>query len=260
MIRSRYVLMLLVLLTAARCAFGATAGAGDEVGARLDQARLWYAERKDEEALAAFMSVLEVQEDHYDALWHAVMLHLAIGHRSGDARDTSAHYARAYALAQLLLEAHPEAAGAHFAYAAAVGRRAEQASARDRARLSVTIRRHAEQAIALDPEYAGAWNVLGVWHHRAANVSRVGRMAANLLLGRDILEGASNEEARKAFDKAIELDPSFILFYKDKAEFLLTIGDTAGARTTLEQGLALDEVTEDDPRWKQMMREWLSEL
>lgn len=260
MTKTRRFLMAMMFTGAALCAYSDMLMPTDESEERLDRARQFYAERKDQEALEAFKSVLELQEDQYDALWHALMLHLAIGHRDENDSTAEVHLERAQTYAQRLLETHPERAGSHFAYAATVGRRAERAGARERARLSVIIRRHAEKAIELDPLYAGAWNVLGVWHHRAANVSRVERMAANLLFGKEILEGASNGEARKAFTKAIEIDPSFILFYLDKAEFLMTVGDIAAARETLEEGLALEVQTSDDPRWKQKMREMLSKL
>ncbi len=214
---------------------------------------------KDEEALKAFEEVLEEDEQHFEALWNAVILHTSIGNRQSRSRDEEAHYEQAHELAKKMLEAYPDSAASHFAYSAAVGRKAQSAGARERLRLSTEIREHAEKAVELDPEYSRAWNVLGVWHHRAANLSRMERLAANALFG-GAPEGASNDSAREAFKKAIELDPQYVLYYHDQAEFYLTIGEEDKARQSLEKGLQQEILTSDDERWKDNMREMLDDL
>ena len=239
--------------------FAANAAYADEVEQRLERAFELADNFQDEEALAAFKSVVELEPDNYDALWNIVMLHTSIGHRQARSSAEEAHYDEAYEYAKILREAHPEQAGSYFAYAAAVGRKAQSVGARERIRLSTEIRENAEKAVELDPEYSRAWNVLGNWHHRAANLSRLERLAANALFG-GAPEGASNDKARSAFNRAIELDPHFILYYHDKAEFLITVGEKDNARRVLEKGLELDIVTSDDERWKSNMREMLADL
>ncbi len=237
----------------------ATTAHADDFETRLNRAFELSENFQDEEALAAFKSALELEPDNYDALWNIVMLHTAIGHRQTRSSAEEAHYDEAFEYAKILREAHPEQAGAFFAYAAAVGRKAQSVGARERIRMSTEIRENAEKAVELDPEYSRAWNVLGNWHHRAANLSRLERLAANALFG-GAPEGASNESARAAFERAIELDPHFILYYHDKAEFLITIGEKDEARRVLQKGLEQDIHTSDDERWKSNMREMLRKL
>ena len=214
---------------------------------------------KDDEALRAFEEILKEDDQHFKALWNTVLLHTSIGFRQSSSRDEEAHYEQAHELAKRMLEIYPDSAASHFAYSAAVGRKAQSAGARERLRLSTEIREHAEKAVELDPEYSRAWNVLGVWHHRAANLSRMERLAANALFG-GAPEGASNDRAREAFEKAIELDPQFILYYHDQAEFYLTIDEEDKARQSLEKGLRQEILTSDDERWKENMREMLDDL
>jgi regulator of microtubule dynamics protein 3 len=237
----------------------ATAAHADEFETRLNRAIELSDNFQDEEALAAFKSALELQPDNYDALWNIVMLHTSIGHRQTRSSAEEAHYDEAFEYAKILREAHPEQAGSYFAYAAAVGRKAQSVGARERIRMSTEIRENAEKAVELDADYSRAWNVLGNWHHRAANLSRLERLAANALFG-GAPEGASNESARAAFERAMELDPGFILYYHDKAEFLITIGKKDEARRVLQKGLELDIRTSDDERWKSNMREMLRKL
>ncbi len=231
----------------------------DTPGDRLEQAFQLKDQFRDREALDAFKSVLEIDENHYEALWNVVMLNTSIGYRQDSSSDEEAHYDEAFRYAEQLIELYPDSAGSHFAYSAAVGRKAQSVGARERIRLSTEIREHAEKAVELDPNYSRAWNVLGNWHHRAANLSRLERFAANALFG-GAPEGASNEKAREAFQKAMEIDPHFTLYYHDKAEFLLTIGEETRARRIIRQGLELDIVTSDDELWKENMREMLSGL
>lgn len=250
-----------ILLPALLAVLGIAAAAAfaDDFETRIRHASELSENFQDEEALAAFKSALELEPDHFYALWNIVMLHTSIGNRQSRSSDEEAHYDEALAYATLLMEAHPEEAGSHFAYAAAIGRKAQSASARERIRMSTEIRETAERAVELDPGYSRAWNVLGNWHHRAANLSRLERMAANALFG-GAPEGASNDKAREAFEKAIGLDPHFILYYHDKAEFLITIGEKDEARQVLEKGLERDIATSDDERWKSNMREMLRGL
>lgn len=230
-----------------------------DVEEALDQAFALKDAFQDEEALEAFTNIVEKESDHYEALWNIVMLHTAIGNRQSSSSAEEAHYEKAKEYAERLLEAHPDSAGSHFAYSAAVGRMAQSAGARERLRLSTEIREHAERAVELDAEYSRAWNVLGNWHHRAANLSRMERFAANALFG-GAPEGASNENAREAFKKAIEADPQYMLYYHDKAEFYITIDEEENARRVLLEGLEQDIITSDDERWRQNMQEMLNDL
>lgn len=231
----------------------------DPIYQKLETARQYVLKHEDEKALKAYKSILAHRPGHYEALWNTVILHTSIGHRQQRKRDEEAHYDEAYEYGKVLLENHPDKAGAHFAYSAAVGRKAQSVGARERISMSEEIRKHAEKALELDPEYARAWNVLGNWHHRAANLSRLERLAANTLFG-GAPEGASNEKARDSFKKAMEIDPNFILYYHDKAAFYITIGEKENARRVLNKGLALPVATSDDSRWKANMRDKLSGL
>lgn len=214
---------------------------------------------RDEEALEAFKQVLRTDRRNYQALYNVVIINTSLGPRESRAADEQARYEEAHEHARQLLAAYPDSAGTHFAYAAAIGRIAQSAGARDRVRMSTEIRESAEKAVELDPQHARAWNVLGVWHHRAANLSRLERLAANALFG-GAPEGASNDAARAAFERAMAIDPDFILFYHDKAEFLITIGETSEARRVINQGLRLQDRTSDDERWKANMREMQGRL
>lgn len=214
---------------------------------------------RDEEALAAFKQVLRTDRRNYKALYNVVLINTSLGLRESRAADEQARYNEAHEYAQQLLAAYPDSADAYFAYAAAIGRVAQSAGARDRVRMSTEIREHAEKAVELDPQHARAWNVLGVWHHRAANLSRLERLAANALFGGAPV-GASNDSARAAFERAMAIDSDFVLYYHDKAEFLITIGETAEARRVISQGLRLADRTSDDQRWKANMREMQGRL
>jgi len=231
----------------------------DEISEKMERAKELKNQFQDEDALKIFESVIEMQQNNYFALFQSVMLHTSIGYRENSSSIAESHFDQAVEYANRLLEHYPDSAASHFAYAASIGRKAQSAGARERVRLSKEIRDHAETAVELDPEYARAWNVLGVWHHRAANLTRVERFAANALFG-GAPEGASNENAREAFKMALSLNPDFILYYHDQAEFFITIGEEENARKSLETGLQLETSTSDDEIWKENMRNMLRNL
>ena len=79
--------------------------------------------------------------------------------------------------------------------------------------------RELEQAVALDPAFADAYNNLGVQH---------------FLLNEFI-------ETEKALKRALELDPSFVTAHVNMAYLALTKGDTTGAEKEARRAVALGD-------------------
>lgn len=240
-------LLLLILLT---FVFAFSSSIDEE---KIQQAQALEKEWQEEKALAIYEAVLEAAPGQFEALYRAALLSSRIGNRKADSDERRRFYESAYNHAEVMLKLYPDSAPSHHAYAVAVGRKAEDAGARTRIRLSTQIREHTEKALELDPEFGPSWNLLGIWNHRAANLSRLERLAANALFG-GAPEGASNENARRAFEKAISLEPDEILYYYEQAGFYNTIGDDENLRRSLEKGLSIEPRQQDDPdRLEQML-------
>lgn len=121
------------------------------------------------------------------------------------------------------------------------------------------IRDSVEKAVELDPNYAPAWHLYGVWHSEVANVGRAERWAARFI-SRGIPGGATNETAEEYLHKAINLDPDNILIRLDLARHYVRTDENEKAIPMLENILEMKPEVKDDPRHLEEAEELLSDL
>lgn len=230
-----------------------------EVDQLLSEAVEYFEQGNETRATQLYERVLDIEPENGQALWNHSVLLTQRGFRLKDQTDPMTFYETAMESADKCLEHHPQLAGCHFAKALVTGRIAERSGARERLRLSKEVKQHIDKTLELDPEFAKAWHLLGVWHTEAANLSGVERLAANALFG-GAPEGASNEKAIESFNKALELEPDNILTHLDFARLYIEMGEEEKAIELLEKLLALEPVYEDDERNKEKARDLLNEL
>jgi tetratricopeptide (TPR) repeat protein len=122
--------------------------------------------------------------------------------------------------------------------------------------LSQVTRDEAEQAVKLRPRYALAWHVLGRWHYEMANLNALLRLLAESIYGR--LPPASNEEAVRHLEKAVELEPNVAIFHAELGRAYLGVGRKDEAKRELLKSLSLPQRNRDDAdaqiRAKQTLR------
>ena len=206
-----------------------------------------------------YEQVIEYDALNFEALWNLSLLYSKQGHRLEEQNEMESYYRDAIELAETAVEYFPDESESHYVYAVAVGRLSDISSPRERIRASEEIKKSVERALERDPNHAGAWHLLGIWHSRAANLTRAERWAANLLFG-GAPEGASNDEAENSLKKAIELDPDNILFHVDLARFYITVGRYDEARDVLEVTITLEPSEMDDPDLLEEAKELLDDL
>src|SRR5690606_31285083 len=78
------------------------------------------------------------------------------------------------------------------------------------------IKFYLDEAICVNPEHADAWQLLGRWHFKNANLTLPERSAYKLFFGSTPPE-ASNQEAVAALQNAIKFNPENIAYYYDLA-------------------------------------------
>lgn len=195
-------------------------------------------------ALQAYREILEQHPDHYRALWRASFLYSRIGYRQENKSEQRAHFNQAIALAERALEVDSTDTQSNYVMSVAMGRKAMISGARQRVAAARDIKKYADRAIAYDSTNAGAWHVLGRWHHKVANLNFIERLAANALFGG--IPDADEEQAGRAFKKAVDLAPEYILYRRDLAEWYSDTGEDPKAISVCRSALTLEVLTPDD--------------
>lgn len=113
----------------------------------------------------------------------------------------------------------PQDLNARYWLAAAAGRRARQDDALYSARLAVEVYEQTSAILAADSMHAGAHHALGMLHAEVTRAPKLVRFVAGRVLRIDVAKRASVREAERHLRRAVELDPTMILYAVDLAEF-----------------------------------------
>lgn len=215
---------------------------GDDL---IKEANELFRQFKDREALEKFQRVLLRQPSNYEALYKTSLLNTRIGLRYADETEKLEYLSAAKGYAEMALAADEEGADAHYAYALAVHNLSIVSGAKERILHIRLVKRHLETALRLNPDHAGAWQLLGRWHYKAANFNFLERGAAELLIN-GIPRGSTNEKALEAIHKSISCDPRNISGYYDLAIIYRDMKRKAESVAVLQEALQLRLVTSED--------------
>lgn len=202
-------------------------------------------ERKEQEALAIYEKVLVLLPQQTEALCQASLLHARLGSRSVDETNRNHHYTLAEEYARKAMVYAPVTVEANFALASAYSHRSQIAPMRQKLLILREMKEVLDVVLDKAPDHAGAWHLLGRWHFRAANYN-LSEMLLTTVMMRGLAKEASNEEAIAAMRKAIELEPTNIIYYHDLARILLENKQTDEMQTILKQALTVDLITAED--------------
>jgi tetratricopeptide (TPR) repeat protein len=199
---------------------------------------------KSSEALAAYQKAAAQRPDDADlqrkiAKQYVEMV-LDATSRSEKLRLATAGYETALK-AKKLAPRDPET---RVTVAIAAGRLAFYSDPRKRLQLSSVVRSEAAESIKLDPRFALGWHVLGRWHYEIANLNPVLRVVAEAVYGK--MPPASNEDAIRHLQKAVDLQPDNALFRAELGRAYLAAGRKAEAGRELQKAISLPRRSRDD--------------
>ena len=120
------------------------------------------------------------------------------------------------------------------------------------------VKDYAEQALALDPNYAYAHHVLGQWNYEVATLGFATRFIVKLVYGG--LPEASTAEGVKHLRRAVELSPELPAHHVELGLALLADDQRDAARKELEHALTMPKREKyDEESWRRA-REALEKL
>jgi len=212
-------------------------------------------------SLAAAEALVGADSTDEGASWRAARAALALGLLANEEsvqvewyRRSEAHAARVVALDSLHVEGL-------YLLAAAEGRRALQESPRVIAQLAQEVWTLARRVLALEPDHAGAHNILGKVNFEVMTLGRVKRFIAQLLVGdNDALDSASWEETERHQLASVAEAPFMVLFRYELARTYLHLERPAEAEVQLREILTLPVRHPPDAMWQEDARHLLAVL
>ncbi len=204
-----------------------------------------FREYKDAEALEKYELLLSANPEQLEALIKASIVCGRIGSRFTDDTHKGLYYQKAYTFAHKARSIDSLSAEPNYVMALSLSNMCQIVSLKDRMVQLNQIKMYLDDALAQDPRHAGAWHLMGRWAYKVANLS-FAEKSANRLLTQLPLPTSTNQQAINAISKAIELDPSNLLYYYDLARVQRESDLKSECVETLQRALDQKLVTTED--------------
>ncbi len=235
-----------------------TALAADDFNALLAKGDQFDVQLKTKEALAVYLEAEKLQPNNPELLYRIAKQY---GESQADTKDKNERRRLgnlSLDYAKRAVAAGPNNCMCQLSVAVAYGRVAPYLDNQTKINYSKLVKQHADKALAIDPKNDLCWHVIGAWNYELANLNSVLRAIAQLIYGK--LPNASNDDAVKAFKKAVELNPMRVGNQIELGRSLAAAGQNDEARAVLEKGLSLPNKQRDDPETKERGRAALKKL
>jgi tetratricopeptide (TPR) repeat protein len=248
--------MLLTLLVAV----GLTAGAGAQASDRdlVALAERQEAQLNETAAFETFRQALRINPNNYQALWKSSELCSRIGKRQPKKEQQQEWYRAGRAYSQKAIQLNPNGADGYYTMAVATGRLAMSQSGREKVNSVKEIRSNVERALALNPNHARAWHVLGKWHYEVSNLGMFEKAALRIVYGG--LPSASLKESIRCYERARAIEPDFALNFLELAKAYHQNDQNEKALECLRRLQTLSNRTGDDAHIKsegaKLLKEW----
>ena len=211
---------------------------------------------KDHKALASpsalrhYEEAIRADPASYEALWKASREAVDVSEFNADAGERERLYALAEQYARRAVEANPLGAEGHFNLARALGRKALTLGKRDQVKYATDVRRHALDALTIDPRHPGALHVMGMWNYNVMRLSGLTRMFAKAFLGGAVFGAANWDDAQRYMEEAAAVDPTRIVHHLDLARVYVARGNKDKAREQYETALRAPITDYNDRRYQ----------
>lgn len=239
---------------------------GGPVLAALDTAvveradRLYFRGRADS-TVALLSGAADGASPAYPVLWRAARASVARALELGGGRERTDVLQRGMGWGRRAVEARSDAVEGHYWLAAAAGLLAIRApEGSEVVDLGRVARTHALRTLELDPDHAGAHNVLGRLQFEVVTLPRWKRWVARLLGAGDVVADASWEAAERYMRDAVRLAPEMLYYRLDLARLLAAMDRPEAAAAAAREVLERPVVHPPDPVLKERARSLLRRL
>jgi predicted Zn-dependent protease len=234
-------------------------GQNDKVSSLLASAESFMEKLDDKNAYEKYEAVLAIDAKNIDALNGAARALSNLGHLKDDTDEKLKLFNTAVNYAEQATKLYPENDRAHYELATALGRVSQNVGSKERIRLSKEIKKEAEICVKINPNHDGALHILGKWHYGVSDLSWVEKTVADAVLG-GVPKGASFENARNAFKKAIEIAPDRIHHLVELGRTYIALDDEENAKKTLAKVIKMSPRFSGDEKYITEAKEMLEDL
>lgn len=219
----------------------------------------YKAEYNYKEGLAVFQKLMKADSANANYLANGSYFYSRYGRQQATEAEQMKYYHTGEYLARKAIRTDEKNAEAHYALALALGRINENAGSKQKIANAKVIKKEADRAIELNPKHAGAYHILGRWHRTVAGFGSFEKVMINSFFG-GVPPGGTFADAVTNFQKAIGLEPKYMLHQYELAVTYHEMGKNIEAKLWAQKALECPTSTEDDKKTKKDCEALLKEL
>lgn len=237
---------------------------GSEISVLLQKADALYAGFKPEEAQKELAKALRLDPHNHEALSKLARVHIDVGDKIPESgpdwqERRLKQYLTAEDYARKAVEADSDSAWGYFYVAFSLGKIAGPSPIFKQIELAREIQAAVEKAMAVDPENGFAYHLYGVWQRKMAEIGKMRRALASMILWRSVPVGTM-EKSVEYLKKAIALNPTVISHHLELAKTYAAMGNWPLARNSFKSALELPIQFSDDRNNKKEAQQLLQEI
>ncbi len=209
--------------------------------------------------LVTFKKLVELKPENVDYLSHLSFSFSKVGANLEEEATQLKYYAKAKSLAAKAKELDDNHSFAHYTYALALARENENASSKTKISNAKEIQKECDKALALNPNEAGAYHIMGRWHRTFAGFGKTKTALVNTFFGGKP-EGGTYADAVSNLKKAIKLEPWYMLHTYELAVTYHEMGKDDLAKEFVKKAMKLPQTYEDAKKCYKKCEALLKEL
>lgn len=198
----------------------------------LDSGDIAYRRFDNAAALDLYTRAHRLCPDNYYALMKTARALADVGGDRND-RGSAAFFYLGLRYADTLVRRYPDSAQSYFHRAVSAGYLAHLKNGREKFTLSQIVERDIKKSIELDPSFAPAYVVLGVYYREIAELGTIQRTLLRLFLGG--MPAGTLEDSERALFRALERSPCNIDALLELAKTKAAMGHAGEAVSLLEK-------------------------
>ncbi len=223
-VKHGFMLMLFYLL------FVFSAYGNETLKALLDKAMAAQKKYQETTAIDLYKQVLKIDSINFVALYNISYLYQRQGWlEEGINNEKSKQlYTEFSKYAKLAYRHYPNTFEGNVLMAGASARMARFLPAKERVQAAWDIKKYADIAYKLNPNHADVLHMLAWWNYELTKPTWLERKLSDLLFG-GLPKDASIDNAFKFLEKAMKVNPNYLVYFYDMAVFFLHVGNKVKA-------------------------------
>ncbi len=237
----------------------------DECTTHIEKGDKYYEGFENSEALKEYEKAYELCPDQFEPLMKLTRAYIDVGEdlkrdksNGSRAKEAEKYLNTAIEHSKILKQKYPNNQASYYLLAVSHGNLSLFKGGRQKVKLGRDIEEYAKRAIELDPNFAPAYVVLGIYYREVAGLNGLQKAFANTFWGG--LPNGTLEKSKSALLKALELSPDSPYVHFDLAKTYEEMDRKDKAIEHYTKAIELPAVDHDDDRKKVISEERLVKL